>query len=98
MKYIKHLPLALFTSFCLKYLVFSISYTDIMLLAVLAASAAFFEYKLFTKEFLDFKARFDKSEIELKEVKQSLIGMQNTLNSNLNSIKIGQTLRGTKIG
>ncbi len=94
MNYIKHLPLALFTAFCLKHLVLSTSYIDILFLVVLAGASCFFEFCIFNKQFQAFKDEFElyKNENNLKfqelnDIKSSLVG-----------IKLGQSIRGTKIG
>jgi len=97
MNYLKHLPLALLTLFCLKYLVLSPSYADIMVLAVLGVTASFFEFHLFNKEFVKLKSDFEKHLGEYKSTQNELVGLQNSFNSNINNIKLNQTLRG-KIG
>ena len=44
-KYIKHLPLAMFMAYFIKVSLFSVTYVEAVILLILGAAAAFFEFK-----------------------------------------------------
>lgn len=70
MEKIKFLPLGLFVAYFIKALIFSVSYPEAAILAVLAAASCFFLYK--------------DSDSKLKELEKSLETSAKTLEQKLN--------------
>jgi hypothetical protein len=69
-KYIKFVPLSLFCAYFLKALIFSVSYPEAAILAVLAAASCFFLYK--------------DSDSKLKELDEKIILSNKNLEDKLN--------------
>jgi len=62
-------------------------------MGVLGLVASFFEFHE-NKDFRQFKAKFEKHEVDYKEKCQEI----NDLKGTLQGVKLGQTLRGQKLG
>lgn len=91
---IKHLPLALFTSYCLKYLVLPTTYSDIALIAILGVISVAFQYYSSSKEIKELKDKIDSNHVEFKATAKELTEIK----TKLIGVNIGQMLRPTKLG
>lgn len=94
MNYIKHLPLALFTCFCLKYLIISPTYQEILGLFIMGMVAGFFEKEIIHNRFKMLEEKTNATEKLLKEKLKDI----DELKSGLVGIKLSQGMRTTKIG
>lgn len=94
MNYIKHLPLALFVSYCVKYLVISPSYSEITLLGILGSISFLFTYFNNSKEIKELN---DKLTLYSKEVESNNKEMKD-IKSGIAGMRIAQPFKVNKLG
>lgn len=93
MNIIKHLPLGLFVSYCLKYLILSPTYSDIVLISVLGSISAIFQYLLSSKELKEINDKYNSISNKLAEQNKEM----NDIKSGIVGLKMGN-FRGPKVG
>jgi hypothetical protein len=70
MKYLKYLPLALLCLFSIKFLIFPISYPEVIIIAALSTLVYFFQRVEKTEEIEKLEKRLNEIEVVLTETKR----------------------------